>query len=248
MNLEEAKTNETYNKVFARGKIVGFGKNDYGMKRFILYVKGRIAQDREKNPLYMSIVFGNEVSRDFRVGDMVEVEGHMIAYPYKNEVWDRWGYIQYVVADSIEVCRPELSRVFGIEGGFAIEKPCCRIYLKGTVTNKYTKEGSSWHRFTVLVDDDKKNSRSNRVRVQYSDRMRVSEVEYEEGDRITVIGVMSSSIKGKDKEIRYFENVIADDMAVYEKKTEEARESFAEAFGDFEEMEELPSEPEETEN
>ena len=67
MYLEDAKVKETYNKVFARGKIVGFGKNDYGMKRFVLYVRGRTVQNKEKNPLYMSVAFGTDVNRDYRV-------------------------------------------------------------------------------------------------------------------------------------------------------------------------------------
>lgn len=235
MYLEDAKVKETYNKVFARGKIVGFGKNDYGMKRFVLYVRGRTVQNKEKNPLYMSVAFGTDVNRDYRVGDMVEVEGHLIAYPYKNEVWNKWGYVQYLVADRISICKSELNSVFGVDGGFALERQYCRVYLKGTVTNKYSKEGSGWHRFTILVDVNEEGRRPNRVRVQYSDRMRVSEVEYKEGDKMVVIGTMASSMKKRENdEIRYFENVIADDMCVYEKKKEEPANSFAADFGNFE--------------
>ena len=69
----------------------------------------------------------------------------------------------------------------------------------------------------------------------YSDRMRVSEVEYKEGDKMVVIGTMASSMKKRENdEIRYFENVIADDMCVYEKKKEEPANSFAADFGNFE--------------
>ena len=40
MDLEEAKTKDTYNRFFARGKIIGIGVDDYGHKRFVLYIRG----------------------------------------------------------------------------------------------------------------------------------------------------------------------------------------------------------------
>lgn len=40
MDLGEARTKDTYNRFFARGRIIGIGMDDYGHKRFVLYIRG----------------------------------------------------------------------------------------------------------------------------------------------------------------------------------------------------------------
>ena len=251
MDLEEARTKDTYNRFFARGKIIGIGMDDYGHKRFVLYIRGTGGPKAPKNveekenvkpapgarPVYLSIAFGNNTPYDVRVSDIVEVEGHMVAYPYMNEVVGKWGFIQYLKADSITRAVPELTKVFGEEAaGFSTGRHYSRFYLKGMVIDKYQKEGSIWHKITVRVEGDLDDRRANHIRVQYSDRMRVCDVQYEKGDTVALIGTFSYSRKmarNDSDRIIYFENVIVDDMAVVRKKERTQGTSFTEGFGDF---------------
>ena len=222
MDLGEARTKDTYNRFFARGRIIGIGMDDYGHKRFVLYIRGTGGPRASKNgeekenvkpapgarPVYLSIAFGNNTPYNVRISDIVEVEGHMVAYPYKNEAVDKWGFIQYLKADSITPAVSELTKVFGEEAaGFSTGRHYSRFYLKGV-----------------------------HIRAQYSDRMRVNDVQYEKGDTVALIGTFSYSrkvAKHDDARIVYFENVIVDDMAVVKKKEKAQESPFAGGFGDF---------------
>lgn len=260
MDLGEARTKDTYNRFFARGRIIGIGMDDYGHKRFVLYIRGTGGPRASKNgeekenvkpapgarPVYLSIAFGNNTPYNVRISDIVEVEGHMVAYPYKNEAVDKWGFIQYLKADSITPAVPELTKVFGEEAaGFSTGRHYSRFYLKGVVIDKYKKEGSIWHKLTIRVDGDSEDRRANHIRAQYSDRMRVNDVQYEKGDTVALIGTFSYSrkvAKHDDARIVYFENVIVDDMAVVKRKEKAQESPFAGGFGDFGETVSLGSE------
>ena len=158
MDLGEARTKDTYNRFFARGRIIGIGMDDYGHKRFVLYIRGTGGPRASKNgeekenvkpapgarPVYLSIAFGNNTPYNVRISDIVEVEGHMVAYPYKNEAVDKWGFIQYLKADSITPAVPELTKVFGEEAaGFSTGRHYSRFYLKGVVIDKKVPSGTS---------------------------------------------------------------------------------------------------------
>ena len=266
MDLEEAKTKDTYNRFFARGKIIGIGVDDYGHKRFVLYIRGiggTVAQRNKEEketvktvsgprPVYLSIAFGNNTPHNVRVTDIVDVEGHIIAYPYFNEAVNKWGFVQYLKADSIALSVPELTKVFGEDAvGFSTGRHYSRVYVKGEVIDKYKAEGSIWHKLTLRVDGDMDDRRRNDIRAQYSSRMRVNDVQYEKGDTIALIGTFSSSSKTAKNDsgrIVYFENVIVDDMAVVKRKEHEQDGSIAGGFGDFGVKDELgDSEEEENE-
>ena len=251
MDLGEARIKDTYNRFFARGKIIGIGADDYGHKRFVLYIRGiggarapRNGEEKEtvkvapgSRPVYLSIAFGNNTPHNVRVTDIVDVEGHIVAYPYYNEVVGKWGFIQYLKADSIAPSVPELTKVFGDDvKGFSTERQYSRVYVKGEVVDKYKGEGSIWNKMTIRVEGDLDDRRRNDIRAQYSDRMRVNDVQYEIGDTIALIGTFSSSrktAKNDSDRILYFENVIVDDMGVVKRKEREQAGSFTGGFGDF---------------
>lgn len=251
MDLEEARTKDTYNRFFARGRIIGIGIDDYGHKRFVLFIRGNGGQRASKNmedkenvkpapgsrPVYLSIAFGNNTPHNVRVNDIVEVEGRMVAYPYFNETVEKWGFIQYLKADSIIPAVPELTKVFGEEAkGFSTERHYSRVYVKGVVIDKYKKESSIWHKLTLCVEGDQDDRRSSHIRAQYSDRMRVNDIQYEIGDTMALIGTFSYSRKASkndDSRIIYFENIIVDDMAVVRRKERVQERPFDGGFGDF---------------
>ena len=56
MDLGEARTKDTYNRFFARGRIIGIGMDDYGHKRFVLYIRGtggpRASKNGEEKDVY----------------------------------------------------------------------------------------------------------------------------------------------------------------------------------------------------
>ena len=87
---------EIRNKVYARGRILGIGKDSYGRPRFILYIRSNSSRPAS----YISFSLEKVSLGDIRVNDVVDVEGHMVAYQIRNRVWNRTAYTQYIVADS----------------------------------------------------------------------------------------------------------------------------------------------------
>ena len=223
------------------GNGLGFQNYDTGHKRFVLFIRGNGGQRASKNmedkenvkpapgsrPVYLSIAFGNNTPHNVRVNDIVEVEGRMVAYPYFNETVEKWGFIQYLKA----------TKVFGEEAkGFSTERHYSRVYVKGVVIDKYKKESSIWHKLTLCVEGDQDDRRSSHIRAQYSDRMRVNDIQYEIGDTMALIGTFSYSRKASkndDSRIIYFENIIVDDMAVVRRKERVQERPFDGGFGDF---------------
>lgn len=209
--LEERRDHETLNLFYGRGVIRGMGRDDYGHKRFILFVRGiggprnRNEKEERRNPAgretYVSIAFGENVSPlNIRVDDKVEVIGHITGYSYSNDAWNKGGYIMYCEADRMELAVPVLSGMFGSEaGGFATERPMTRVALKGKVIKKASMESknkdSTWYRFLMNVDVNEPGRRPSTIWAQYSSRMRVNDVKVEVGDTVCLFGPFSSTRK-----------------------------------------------------
>ena len=78
------------------------------------------------------------------------------------------------------------------------------------IIDKYKKESSIWHKLTLRVEGDQDDRRSSHIRAQYSDRMRVNDIQYEIGDTMALIGTFSYSRKASrndESRIIYFENI-----------------------------------------
>lgn len=208
------------NKVVARGRIVGIGSDEFGHKKLVLYCSsnGRNAsgakngrQKQSNREVYSHIAY-TEIDPEIRVHDHVMVEGHVVGYDYKNETWDKWTHVQYIVADKITRDHSELYKVFGVEG-FAREDPFIKLYLSGKVTS-IKEHDSGWVNLTLSIPNPKDPSRNTSIRAQYSSRMRVYDVKPKKGDYICMTALLSSIQKDANGDRKRYEDIIVNDMAI----------------------------------
>lgn len=182
------------------------------------------------------------VPLDIRIGDTVEVEGHIEAYSAVNRIWGgRYTYIQNLVADKVSLSKTRIEEVFGVRAGFYMGRPYFDAAVRGTVTRVNDVPG--WRIITIRTPGTGPRSRDNEIRVQYplpakdSNRRppRVSNIAVGEGDEIGVIVdlITRRSIDKGTGARRTFENLLIEDMHVFRKVapidgvTEDAEDLFS---------------------
>ena len=204
------KGNNCVNAV--NGRIIRIGKDDSGRRMIRVFIRSGTT----KKPTYLSFSLENISLGDIRLYDTVNVEGHWIAYKFHNEKWEdrrRDPYIQYLVADSVTISKPRMEEVYGIKGGFYYSRPYVETGIRGTIEKVEKNEKSGWVTLTVGVKEHGRRNCS--IEVQYSPNMRVNDGNYEEGDKVVVLGtVYTKPVKDKDA---FFENIVAEDICVLEK-------------------------------
>lgn len=205
--MEDLNRNEVTNYVRAKGRIIGLSIDDLGNKRIVLFIRGY----QQRRPIYAPFVIDKNTEINFEVNDYVDVEGRVNAFIYDNEVWTKTSlYTQLMMADKIIKDKPELEKIFGLKGGFGYEDPFIRVFLKGKVIKKSIDEKNGWTNFTINVKNDK--NKDSQVRLQFSNRMRVNDVKFEEGDSVATVSNLSSKRKQINGETIDFEDLIVDDM------------------------------------
>lgn len=225
-----------HNKVRARGRIIGIGRNDYGHRSLILFIRG----GRDSRPVYVSFAFDTDLPLNVTVQSFVDIEGYVTAYSYRNEVWGRQSYVQYFVAEKIELSKTQLEEAFPEEcagQGFAHHDAYINVSLMGEIvrisrSEAQNQEGSDkprvWTKIMLRVDPAKDNHRPSLVNVQYSSNMRVSDTPIHVGDKVCMTALVSSKRKNTGyqtesnarrssrRNIRNFEDIIVNDVAVIE--------------------------------
>lgn len=226
-----------HNKVRAKGRIVGIGRDDYGHRSLILFIRG----GRDSRPVYVSFAFDADLPLNVTVQSFVDIEGYVTAYSYRNEVWGRQSYVQYFVAEKIELSKTQLEEAFPEEcegQGFAHRDAFIDVALMGEIvrisrSEAQKQEGSDkirvWTRIMLRVDPVKGNHRPSLVNVQYSSNMRVSETPIHVGDKVCMTALVSSKRKNTGyqtendarrnssrRNTRNFEDIIVNDLVVIE--------------------------------
>ena len=225
-----------HNKVRARGRIVGIGRDDYGHRSLILFIRG----GQGGRPVYVSFAFGADLPLNVTVRSFVDIEGYVTAYSYRNEVWGRQSYVQYFVAEKIELSKTQLEEAFPEEcagQGFAHHDAFINVSLMGEIvrisrSEAQNQEGSDkprvWTRIMLRVEPAKDDHRPSLVNVQYSSNMRVSDTPIHVGDKVCMTALVSSKRKNTGyqtesnarrssrRNIRNFEDIIVNDVAVIE--------------------------------
>lgn len=232
-----------HNKVKARGRIVGIGRDDYGHRSLILFIRG----GRDSRPVYVSFAFDADLPLNVTVQSFVDIEGYVTAYSYRNEVWGRQSYVQYFVAEKIELSKTQLEEAFPEEcagQGFAHHDAFIDVSLMGEIvrisrSEAQNQEGSDkprvWTRIMLRVDSVKDGHRPSLVNAQYSSNMRVSEIPIHVGDKVCMTALVSSKRKNTSnqteddarrsssrrnarnfKNVRNFEDIIVNDLVVIE--------------------------------
>ena len=226
-----------HNKVRAKGRIVGIGRDDYGHRSLILFIRG----GRDSRPVYVSFAFDADLPLNVTVQSFVDIEVYVTAYSYRNEVWGRQSYVQYFVAEKIELSKTQLEEAFPEEcagQGFAHRDAFIDVALMGEIvrisrSEAQKQEGSDktrvWTRIMLRVDPVKGNHRPSLVNVQYSSNMRVSETPIHVGDKVCMTALVSSKRKNTGyqtendarrnssrRNTRNFEDIIVNDLVVIE--------------------------------
>ena len=232
-----------HNKVKARGRIVGIGRDDYGHRSLILFIRG----GRDSRPVYVSFAFDADLPLNVTVQSFVDIEGYVTAYSYRNEVWGRQSYVQYFVAEKIELSKTQLEEAFPEEcagQGFAHHDAFIDVSLMGEIvrisrSEAQNQEGSDkprvWTRIMLRVDPVKDGHRPSLVNAQYSSNMRVSEIPIHVGDKVCMTALVSSKRKNTSNQteddarksssrrnarnfrnVRNFEDIIVNDLVVIE--------------------------------
>jgi len=218
------------NLVDARGTIYGFGRDNYGHQRVLIFAgvmrsgyrrrteKAQDGRNQNGRPVIVSFSTPDDVSQSFRIGDHVHVTGRVVGYSYHNEVWNRQGYMQYIVLDSIEPEKSNMEVWFG-KRGFTYPESSASVLLCGTVahvTKSQNGNGASYTRLSIRLSNGN-SKRENSVNVQYSDHMRVAKLAPEEGDTVAVWCGISFKKKGEGLDAHYFEDLVVSDMAILQK-------------------------------
>lgn len=198
------------NMVFARGRVVSLGRDSYGHPSLTLFIRG----SRDIEPSYVRFAVNN-LDPSIRPEDYVYIRGHIEAYRYYNPVWDRNSYVQYLMADSVEVDEPILQFAYG-QNGFAHLDPFVRLYLKGTVVS-VRDSGEFWKIMTLRIRNENDRYRDTTIRTQYSVRMRVNDVKCEPGDTVCMTATYYTITKERNGQNVEFANVIVNDMSIIRK-------------------------------
>ena len=226
-----------HNKVRARGRIIGIGRDDYGHRSLIIFIRG----GRDSRPVYVSFAFDTDLPLNVTVQSFVDIEGYVTAYSYRNEVWGRQSYVQYFVAEKIELSKTQLEEAFPEEcagQGFAHHDAFINVSLMGEIvrisrSEAQNQEGSDkprvWTRIMLRVDPAKDDHRPSLVNVQYSSNMRVSDTPIHVGDKVCMTALVSSKRKNTSyqtesntrrnssrRNTRNFEDIIVNDLVVIE--------------------------------
>lgn len=152
------------------------------------------------------LTFRYDVSKIVPIeGTNVYIEGHL------NNIFDSTRYkSQYYVADYLKLEQTEITNHFNLSesNGFAFPKHFAKFFVYGTVIHKSSRINSIW---IELIVKDKYN---NEVKLQYSKKMRVSDIKFKVGDKVYVYALPISTEKLVNEEIVNFETLIAEDIVI----------------------------------
>ncbi|HEL1811315.1 TPA: hypothetical protein TXY98_001039 [Streptococcus suis] len=191
--------NKSQNTIFARGKIIEV--NDKASNpSFILFVRNGGGRR------HTFLTFRYDVSKLVPIeGTNVYIEGHL------NNIFDSTRYkSQYYVADYLKLEQTEITNHFNLSesNGFAFPKHFAKFFVYGTVIHKSSRINSIW---IELIVKDKYN---NEVKLQYSKKMRVSDIKFKVGDKVYVYALPISTEKLLNEEIVNFETLVAEDIVI----------------------------------
>ena len=187
------------NEFECRGRIIGKGGLNDFRPYLTLFIKTK------RRPAYLRIYFDPAYFFDFDLNQHIIVNGfvksNLRPYCYYGKK------DQYLFADSIEVEKTVLKEAFEIPNlGFAYNHSYSKVFLSGTILSIVDKDG--W--ITIQVRDYKEQV----ISLQYSHRMRVSDLTLALNDFVFISAFVVSKRKVIKDAIIHFEDLIVDDIAV----------------------------------
>lgn len=191
------KTN--HNTIFACGKIIEIN-NESIAPCFTLFIRS----GGNRRHTYLKFRYNPKMLMPKR-NTTVSIEGHIENYDISDTT-----KIQYFVADRIRLESPELVKHFGIseQSGFAYQKPFAKFFVSGTVTYKLCAHESKW--IEIIIQD----RNGYEIKVQYSRKMRVNQVNVQVGDNVYLYALPISTKKLVKNRVINFENLIVEDIVI----------------------------------
>ncbi|HEM6220524.1 TPA: hypothetical protein U2C55_001113 [Streptococcus suis] len=187
------------NTILARGKIIEIN-NDDNKPSFTLFIRNGAGRKHT----YLKCYFNREKFQ-LKKGMVVSISGHIENINTKN--------CYEIIIDTIQEEQTELAVFFNKKPsfGFAYPNHFAKLFVFGTVINKYLKPNSNW--IEIIIQDNCKN----RIKVQYSTKMRVNETRVEIGDNVYLSALPISIQKTFQEETFNFENYILEDIVIKRK-------------------------------
>lgn len=187
------------NTILARGKIVEVNDQD-----IMPYLNLFIRNGAGRKHTYLKCYFNREKFQ-LKKGMVVSISGHIENINTKN--------CYKIIIDSTQEEQTELATFFNKQSvfGFAYLKPFAKLFVFGKVIDKHLKPNSNW--IEIIIQDNCKN----RIKVQYSTKMRVNETRVEIGDNVYVSALPISIQKTIQEETFNFENYILEDIVIKRK-------------------------------
>ena len=216
--MSEQAKNVT-NKVFVRGRLVGFGTDYLGRREMYIAIRGQY----QERPINAAFTYRpNELDPSIRREDYLDIEATINGSNRTSRTTGERFHTQYFVADSIKPAKTEIQEVFGYNGGFSYNRPQFRAYYEGEVVEVVKTKG-----FVT-------NTNNRRIEVtyyeiilaQYTSRMRVSDNELFPGDKVAIVANLVTKRKtGRNGEPYMASNLIVDDLFIVSRNTNAPVES-----------------------
>ena len=191
--------NKNHNTIIARGKIVEINSETNNLS-FTLFIRNGAGRKHT----YLKCYF-NRDKFQFKKGMVVSISGHIENIDTKNSY--------NIIIDSIKEEQTELATLFSKKSdfGFAYPNHFAKMFVFGKVIDKHLKPNSKWIEMII------KDNCENRVKVQYSTKMRVNETNFEIGDYVYLSALPISIQKTFHEETFNFENYILEDIVIKRK-------------------------------
>ncbi|HFI0600818.1 TPA: hypothetical protein ACGO9L_000229 [Streptococcus suis] len=187
------------NTILARGKIIEINDKD-NTPSFILFIRNGASRKHT----YLTFEYDSNKFQ-LKKGMMVSITAHIENINTKNSY--------EIMIDTIQEEQTELAAFFNKQSvfGFAYPKPFAKLFVFGKVIDKHLKPYSKW--VEMIIQDNCKN----RIKVQYSTKMRVNETRFRIGDNVYLSALPISTTKIIQEETLIFENYILDDIVIERK-------------------------------
>lgn len=191
--------NKKQNVIFARGKIIEIN-DEASNPSFTLFVRN----GGGRRHTFLTFIYDSDKVVPIE-GTNVYIEGHL-----NNAFISTKLKSQHYFADCLIKDQTEISNYFNLSEseGFAYRNHFAKMFVFGTVINKYLKPNSKW--IEIIIRDNCKNQ----IKVQYSTKMRVNDIKFKVGDRVYVYALPISTQKIVNEEIVNFETLIAEDIVI----------------------------------
>ncbi|MFM0774879.1 hypothetical protein P7J64_05100 [Streptococcus suis] len=187
------------NTIFARGKIIEINDKD-STPSFILFIRNGAGRKHT----YLTLRYDPNILYPIK-GTNVYIEGHLNNVINSNKFKN-----QHYFADNLTVVQTEISNYFNLSksNGFAFPKHFAKFFVYGTVLNRSVNYNSIWIEVTV------KDENENVVKIQYSKKMCVNDINLSVGDKVCIYALPISTEKDIEGEIVNFETLIAEDIVI----------------------------------